>query len=65
MKQTVRGRVYTLIGVILYRVEVNKPAKVVTNDTPQRKRTVRNIVFSPLKNQNQKIGERGKLNLLL
>ena len=33
----------------LILVEVNKPAKVVTNDAPQRKRTVRNIVLVPYK----------------
>ena len=33
----------------LIPVEVNKPAKVVTNDTSQRKRTVRNVVLVPYK----------------
>ena len=33
----------------LIPVEVNTPAEVVTNDTPQRKRTVRNIVLVPYK----------------
>ena len=33
----------------LIPVEVNKPAEVVTNDTPQRKRTVRNVVLVPYK----------------
>ena len=33
----------------LIPIKVNKPAKVMTNDTTQRKRTVRNIVLVPYK----------------
>ena len=33
----------------LIPVEVNKPAEIVTNDAPQRKRTVREIVLVPYK----------------
>ena len=36
-------------GSQLILVEVNKPAKVVTNDAPQRKKTVRNVVLVPYK----------------
>ena len=33
----------------LMPIEVNKPANVMTNDTPQKERTVRNIVLVPYK----------------
>ena len=33
----------------LILIEVNKPAEVVTNDTSQGKRTVRNVVLVPYK----------------
>ena len=43
-----KGRVFTPNWSDLIPVEVNKPAEVIINDTPQRKRTVKNIVLVPI-----------------
>ena len=49
MKQTVERESIHCNWSDLIPVEVNKPAEVVINETPQRKRTVRNIVLVPYK----------------
>ena len=49
----------------LIPMKVNKPTDVMTNDTTQRKRTVRKHSSSSLISQSQKIGGVGKLNPLM
>ena len=48
----------------LIPIKVNKPAEVMTNDTIQRKRTVRNIVLVPYKPKPKDWGV-GRLNPLM